>query len=70
MLRTYIYYQKGHAEEAKVLASHMPVVAKMKEVSNLDVSEIKVKLLLGHNIIRHMSKPSKNSATLNSWIGA
>ena len=68
--RTYIYYEKGHAEEAKVLAGQMPVVAKLKEVAGLEVPDIKIKILLGRDMIRHMRKPLQNQAPLNHWIGA
>jgi len=70
VVRTYIYYEKGYAQEAKALARQMPVAAKLKELESLDVPEIKVKILLGKDMIRHMRNPVKNSSPLNSWIGA
>ncbi len=66
---TYIYYEKGYAEEAKALAGQIPVVAKIRELSSLDEPRIKVKLLVGKNMIRYMKKPSQDSVT-SSWIGA
>lgn len=70
VLRTYIYYEKGYAGEAKALARQMPVAAKLKEVQSLDAPDIKVKILLGKDMIRYMKNPVKNSSPLNSWIGA
>lgn len=70
MAQTHIYYEKGHAQEAKVLAGQMPVVVKIKEMSSLDVPRIKVRLLLGKDMVRHMRLPSQDSDTPGSWIGA
>jgi tetratricopeptide (TPR) repeat protein len=67
--RTYIYYEKGYAEEAQALASHIPVAAEIKEVSRLDETRIKVKLLVGKDMIRYMKRPS-NDSFISSWIGA
>lgn len=67
--RTHIYYEKGYAKEAKALAGKIPVIAKIKEFSSLDEPRIKVKLLLGKDMIPYMKKPSKDSVT-SSWIGA
>ena len=68
--QTYIYYEKGHALEAKALALQMPVVVKIKELESLDVPDIKVRILLGKDMIRYMRSPSQNAYTLESWIGA
>jgi tetratricopeptide (TPR) repeat protein len=70
VVRTYIYYEKGYAEEAKSLAHHMPVAAKLKEVESLEFPQVKLKLLLGKDMILHMKNPLKNPSPLNSWIGA
>jgi len=68
---TFIYYEKGYEKEAKILASHIPVAAKLKEVTSLDVPQIKIRLLVGQNMIRQtMNKPVQDSNTRNNWIGA
>jgi|GEM_PF-617096 len=67
--RTYIYYNKGYAEEARALAGHIPVIAEIKEVSSLDETPIKIRLLVGKDMIRYMKRPSQDSVT-SSWIGA
>ena len=69
VVHTYIYYEKGHLEEAKALARHLPVVVKFKEVPQLE-SQIKIRVLLGHDMIRYMKNPAIDTNTLNDWIGA
>ena len=68
--RTYIYYKDGYKKEAEVLARQIPVVAKIKKVSRLDEPRIKVRLLVGKDMVRYVRSPSKKSYTLNSWSGA
>jgi Tfp pilus assembly protein PilF len=71
MEQTHIYYEKGHAQEAKLLAGQMPVVVEIKEMSRHDMPrEIKLRLLLGKDMAQHMRGPSQESNTLSSWIGA
>ena len=53
---TCIYYEKDHAQAANLLAGQMPVVKKKEEVARLDVRQIKVKLLLGADMIRYKKK--------------
>ena len=50
---TRIYYEKDHAQAANLLAGQMPDVGKIEEVPRLDVPRIKVKLLLGKDMIRY-----------------
>lgn len=68
--QTCIYYEKGYAEEAKALAGQIPVVAKLKEVQSLEPPRIKLRLLLGKDMVRNMGSPSPDSSPVSSWIGA
>ena len=67
--QTYIYYEKGHVKEAKALAGYIPVVAKIQEVSRLNEPRIKVKLLVGKDMIQYMKRLLQDSF-VSSWIGA
>ncbi len=53
---TCIYYEKDQAQAANLLAGQVPVVKKKEEVARLDVRQIKVKLLLGADMIRYKKK--------------
>jgi tetratricopeptide (TPR) repeat protein len=68
--RTYIYYEAGHAEQARTLAAHLPVSARLKEVSGFDNPEIKIRILLGKDMAGYIRKLLESPATLNPWIGA
>jgi tetratricopeptide (TPR) repeat protein len=50
---TRIYYEKDHAQTANLLAGQMPDVGKIEEVPRLGAPRIKVKLLLGKDMIRY-----------------
>lgn len=70
VMKTYIYYEKGYDEEAKMLAKEIPVEVTLKEVASLEAPRIKLRLLLGKNMVKHTRTPLQNPSALNSWIGA
>ena len=71
VLGTFIYYEKGYDKEAKILAGQLPVTAKLKEVDKLDVPQIKVRLLVGQNMVRqNVPKSVQEIKPRNQWIGA
>ncbi len=51
---TCIYCEKDYVGAAKELAGRMPVAAQIKQLPRLDVPQIKVKLLVGRDMIRYM----------------
>ncbi len=50
---TCIYYEKNHAQAANLLAGQIPVVSKIRAVPALDVSRVKLKLVLGADMVRY-----------------
>jgi tetratricopeptide (TPR) repeat protein len=70
VMKTYIYYATAYDDAAKMLDKEIPVDVTLKEVASLEVLRIKLRLLLGKNMVNHTRTPLQNPSTLNSWIGA
>ena len=52
---TTIYYRSGYLQEARKAAQKLPGRQKMKEVSHLEWESAKVKVVIGKDLIPHMS---------------
>ncbi len=50
-LETKIYYQKGYHEAANYLAGYFPFCNNLKEIEKLDRSHVKVKILIGKDLV-------------------
>ncbi len=56
-----IYYNKDYASVARLIAKELPEISKIKEMKELGRPDVKVKVLLGKNLIRYKNKYEGNN---------
>ena len=57
-----IYYNKDYAGVARRIAKAMPEIKNIKEMKELERPDVKVKVLIGKNLIRHKNKYEGNKS--------